>query len=975
MPAGLAAALAAGTLLIAQHPPADVLPLTLKWRSIGPARGGRSIAAAGAPSRPFEYYFGATGGGLWKTTDGGHSWSPVTDGQIHSSSVGAVAVAPSRPDTVYIGMGEAQLRGNVMQGDGIYKSVDAGKTWRHMGLADTMTIARLRVDPQDPDLVYAAALGDPTSPGESRGVFRSRDGGTTWQKVLYRDDQTGAVDLALDPSDPRTLYAALWQVRRGPWQLSSGGPGSGLFRSTDGGDTWAEITRAPGMPSGVLGKIGIAVSGANPRRLYAIVEAAAGGLYRSDDAGASWRLVNANRDLWQRAFYFNRVVADPADADSVYVLNFIVARSTDGGATYRFLRTAHADAHDLWIDPGNPARMILSDDGGAAVSVNGGASWTRQTFPTAQPYRVETTIDFPYHVAGCQQDNTSVAVPSTRDETAHLPGEPVGADYYEVGGGESGWVAPHPAKPDLFFAGSTNVLTRFDRRTGEVRDVQPWPRIVMGEPARDMPERWNWTYPVVFSALPPHDLYAASQHLWRSRDEGATWEKISGDLTRADPETLGETGGPIMLDQDGPEVYATVVIVAPSRRERDTVWSGSDDGLVQVTRNGGATWSNVTPPDLPKFSRITSIDPSAHAPGRAFVSARRNQLGERHPIVYRTEDYGATWARAVNGLEPRDFVHVVREDHSQAGLVYAGTEHGVWVSFDAGGRWQPLRFNLPDVQVADMKVERDDIVIATHGRGFYVLDRVAPLRQWTSALTAKPAHLFAPSGVYRRVFPAQIDVLVTRTPRSASLEIFDGSGSLVRELALPTPLVAGHHRIEWNLRTTGATVFPGMVLEAPDPSVGVLVPPGEYQVRLTVDGMAQTARMIVQPDPRLTATDADYRAQFGLARQLRDATSAANEAVLKIRRMKAELAGAAATAPADLLERLSRIEASLYQVKNQSPKDKIANPIKLNDRLAGLLAIVQFGDAAPSDAQRAVARELIAELDGQLAQLAGLAPK
>ena len=434
MPAGLAAALAAGTVLIAQHPPADVLPLTLKWRSIGPARGGRSIAAAGAPSRPFEYYFGATGGGLWKTTDGGHSWSPVTDGQIHSSSVGAVAVAPSRPDTVYIGMGEAQLRGNVMQGDGIYKSVDAGQTWRHMGLADTMTIARLRVDPEDPDLVYAAALGDPARPGESRGVFRSRDGGTTWQKVLFRNDQTGAVDLALDPSDPRTLYAALWQVRRGPWQLSSGGPGSGLFRSTDGGDTWAEITRAPGMPSGVLGKIGIAVSGANPRRLYAIVEAAAGGLYRSDDAGASWRLVNANRDLWQRAFYFNRVVADPADADSVYVLNFIVARSTDGGATYRFLRTAHADAHDLWIDPENPARMILSDDGGAAVSVNGGASWTRQTFPTAQPYRVETTIDFPYHVAGCQQDNTSVAVPSTRDETAHLPGEPVGADYYEVGG-------------------------------------------------------------------------------------------------------------------------------------------------------------------------------------------------------------------------------------------------------------------------------------------------------------------------------------------------------------------------------------------------------------------------------------------------------------------------------------------------------------------------------------------------------------
>jgi photosystem II stability/assembly factor-like uncharacterized protein len=947
----------------------------LQWRSIGPIRGGRSIASAGSPSRPFEYYFGATGGGLWKTTDGGTTWTPITDRQIASSSVGAIAVAPSRPDTVYIGMGESELRGNIIQGDGVYKSTDAGKTWRHVGLADTLTISRLRVHPGNPDLIYAAALGDPTQASEARGVYRSRDGGATWQKILYRDDKTGAVDLVIDPSNPNALYAALWQVTRVPWQLSSGGPGSGLFKSTDAGDTWTEITRANGMPAGVIGKIGITVSGADARRLYAVIEAAAGGLYKSDDAGASWTLANPHRDLWQRAFYFNRIVADPRDIDTVYILNFSFLKSSDAGATYHVIPSAHADYHDLWIDPANTARMILSDDGGASVSVNGGATWTSQAYATAQLYRVETTADFPYHVVACQQDNTSIAVPSTREGSMHLPGQPVGADYYEVGGGESGWVAPHPAKPDLIFAGSTNVLTRFDRRTGEERDVQPWPRTVMGEPARDMPERWNWTYPVIFSPIPPYDLYAGSQHVWRSRDEGATWQRISDDLTRADPKTLGDSGGPIMLDQDGPEVYGTVVIIAPSRRERDTVWSGSDDGLVQVTRNGGTRWTNVTPPDLPAFARITSIDPSAHAPGRAYLSARRNQLGERRPFVYRTDDYGATWTRIESGIDTHDFVHVVREDPVKAGLLYAGTEHGIYVSFDAGRRWQSLRLNLPDVQVPDIKVERDDLVIATHGRSFYVLDRIAPLRQWEPALTTKATHLFAPTGVYRRVFPAKIDVLIARAPAAASLEILDGAGNVVREIAAPKPLRPGHHRFEWNLRTRGATVFPGMILEAANPAAGVLVPPGDYQVRFTADGAAQTQKFTVQADPRISGVSAaDYRAQYELALQVRDATAAANDAVVKIRRMKAELAGAA-TSPPDLLDRLSAIEASLYQVKNQSSKDKIAFPIKLNDRLAGLLTLVQTGDGAPSAPQRAVARELMAELNAQLARLTQLAPK
>jgi photosystem II stability/assembly factor-like uncharacterized protein len=968
--------IASVTSLAQPGPATRPVPLdALQWRSIGPLRGGRSIAAAGSPSRPFEYYFGATGGGLWKTVDGGTSWMPVTDGQIASSSVGAIAVSPSNPDVVYIGMGEAQLRGNVMQGDGVYKSSDAGKHWAHVGLADTLTISRLRVHPTNPDIVYAAALGDPTQAADARGVYRSRDGGRSWTRVLFRDAKTGAVDLTIDPHDANTIYAALWEVYRIPWQLSSGGPGSGLFKSTDGGETWGEITRAPGLPDGPIGKIGIAVSGADSRRLYAIVEAHSGGLYRSDDAGASWRLVNPNRDLWQRAFYFNRVVADPRDANTVYVLNFALAKSTDGGATYTFVDTRHGDHHDLWIDPGNSSRMALSDDGGAVVSVNGGKSWTTQTYPTAQPYRVETTADFPYHVVACQQDNTSVAVPSRRDATMHLPGQPVGADFYEVGGGESGWVAPHPAKPDIFFAGSTNVLTRFDRRTGEERDVQPWPRTVMGEPARDMPERWNWTYPVVFSPIAPYDLYAGSQHVWRSRDDGASWERISGDLTRADPSTLGDSGGPIMLDQDGPEIYGTVVIIAPSRRERDTIWTGSDDGVVQVTRDGGRTWAKVTPPAFGDFTRVTSIDPSPHTAGRAFVSGRRNQLGDRRPIVYRTDDYGASWTGLDGGLSGRDFVHVIREDSTRAGMLYVGTEHGVGVSFDSGQTWQSLQLNLPDVQVADLKVERDDLVIAAHGRSFYILDRIAPLRQWRSAIALEPVHLFAPSGVYRRVYPAEIDLWVSKTPRSATLEVLDQAGRVIRQLPLPSPLTAGHHRLEWNLRTRGAAVFPGMVLEAPNPASGVLVPPGSYQVRLTVDGAVQAERFTVQADPRLTRVSAaDYQAQYDLAVQVRDAASAANEAVIKIRRMKAEIGGAV-TSPPDLVARLSAIEADLYQVKNASPKDKIANPIRLNDRLAGLLALVQAGDGPPTAAQRAVARQLIDELDGHLARLSKLPPR
>lgn len=955
-----------GVLADTRAAPAAVLA-ALEWRSVGPLRGGRSIAIAGSTARPFEYFFGATGGGLWKTSDGGLSWLPVTDQQIGSSSVGAVAVAPSNPDIVYVGMGEVQLRGNVMQGDGIYRSTDAGRTWRHLGLSETLIISRIRIDPRNPEVVFAAALGDPTQPSAARGVYRSRNGGGTWQKVLFRDEVTGAVDLAGDPKDPDVLYAAMWQVQRLPWRLWSGGPGSGLFKSVDGGEHWTELTTSAGFPAGPLGKIGVAVSGADSRRLYAIVEAKAGGLYRSDDAGRSWTLANGNRDLWQRAFYFNRIAADPRDRDTVYVLNFMLARSTDAGATYTLIEGPHADYHDLWIDPEHPQRMIAANDGGATVSVNGAATWTPQHYATAQLYRVETTADFPYHVVACQQDNTSVAVPSIHSEYPAVARSPQGSYFYEVGGGESGWVAPHPAKPDIFFAGSTNTLTRFDRRTSQTRDLQPWPRTVMGEPARDMPERWNWTYPLVFSPVPPHDLYAGSQHVWRSRDEGTTWQKISGDLTRADPETLGETGGPIILDQDGPEVYATVFALAPSRLERDTVWAGSDDGLVHVTRNGGRDWTLVTPPGLPPHTRISVIESSPHAAGRALVAAKRNQLGDRQPFLFRTDDYGASWTRIDGSLPRFDFAHVIREDPVRPGLLFAGTEHGVYVSFDDGAEWRSLRLNLPDVQVPDLKVERHDLVIATHGRSFYVLDNIAPLRQWSSAIVGEAMYLFKPDGVYRSAQPARIDVMLKAPVNGARVEILDHDGAVIRELTIPASLPAGHHRFTWDLRTRGATVFPGMVLEAPSPARGVVVPPGEYRVKLTAAGTATTQTFVVRPDPRLSLTDADYAAQYALALRVRDAASRANEGVIRIREAKRRLADGPQAR--ELVAALSAIEGELYQVKNQSPKDKIALPIRLNDRLAGLLALIQMGDGPPTAAASSVATQLIGELDAHLTRL------
>ncbi len=983
----------------------------LRWRNIGPERGGRSIAAAGSAVRPLEYYFGATGGGLWKTSDGGITWRPVTDGQIHSSSVGAVAVAPSNPDIVYIGTGEADIRGNIIQGDGAYKSVDGGKTWTHIGLEATQNISKIRVHPTNPDLVYVAAFGHHAAPNPDRGVFRSKDGGKTWEKILYRDDKTGAIELILDPNNPQIIYAALWEAFRNSHMMSSGGPGSGLFKSTDGGDHWTEITRNPGLPKGVLGKIGLDVSRADSNRVYAQIEAEDGGFFLSDDAGATWKLVTQNRNLRQRAFYYTRVFADPKAKDTVYELNVGFMKSTDAGKTWTQLRPPHGDNHDMWIDPTNPLRMIESNDGGANVSVNGGQTWTPQTFPTAQFYHVITTSDVPYHVCGAQQDNSTACVSSQAAQGG--PGGAGGAAdrvFYTVGGGESGYIAQDPRNPDLFYAGSYGgLITQFNRKTRQLREINPYPDNPMGYPSKDIAERFQWTFPIVFSPADPAALYVGSQHVWKTTNGGQSWTRISPDLTRHDPATLEDSGGPITKDETGVETYATVFTIAPSAKDTNLIWTGSDDGYVFVTRDGGRNWTNVTPKDMPDFARISLIEASPFRPGTAYVAANHYQHDDFAPYVYRTDDFGETWTKIVNGIAPNDFARAIREDVTRAKMLYLGTEHGIYVSFDDGANWQSLKQNLPDTPVHDIKVEARDLVIATHGRSFWVMDNIAPLRQWGAQTTSTTnLYLFKPNDVLRGLDRAlAVDYALKQPAQKVTVEFLDGQGKVIRSFtnsagekgeARPQPgeggddggffrpqdpkppLGAGVHRLTWDIRYPGAVDFPGLIMWAAS-TRGPIAPPGNYQVRVTADGDTMTQPFAIRREPRLLAdvTDADLQKQFELAMQVRNKTSEANEAVLLVRGITPQIkdrkskldakAGPTARALDDLEKSLTTVENEIYQTKLQSGQDPLNFPIKLNNKIAALQGVVESADTQPTEQSYEIFKMLSDRLQLQLSTL------
>jgi len=967
----------------------------LKWRNIGPARGGRSLGAAGSPGRPNEYYFGATGGGLWKTTDGGTEWAPVTDGQISCSSIGAVAVAETNPDIVYIGGGETQLRGSITQGDGMYKTTDGGKTWHAIGLKETQAIARIRIHPTNPDIVYVAALGHPYGDNEERGVFKSIDGGNFWKKVLYVSPKAGAADLIIDRTNPKVLYASTWQVYRKTWKMWGGGPDCKLWKSENAGETWTELTKNPGMPDGPLGKIGITVSPADNRRLWAIVEANDGGVYRSDDAGATWKKTNDDRKLRQRAFYYSRIYADPFDRETVYCLNVEFFKSTDGGIKFdQRIEVPHGDNHDMWIDPNNPQRMIAANDGGGTVSVNGGKTWTAEDYITTQLYHVTTTNHVPYHVAGAQQDNTTIAIPSDGWDNMNV----LGNWGYEVGGGESGYITSHPLNPDIYYAGSQGaLLTRYDRTTGQVRDIQVYPRFFSGEEASVLPERWQWTYPIVFSPIDPKILYTCSQHVWKTTDDGQSWEQISPDLTYADPETLGISGGIITRDMNGPEIYATVFALAPSYHDVNTIWAGSDDGKIQLTRNGGKNWTDITPKDLPKNSVVAIIDESRHSAGTAYVAAFRYQVDDRQPYVYRTKDYGKTWTKIITGIKDGHFARSVREDIVRPGLLFLGTEHGAYVSFNAGDNWQPLQLNLPDTPIRDLVVKDNDVVLGTHGRGFWILDDIQPLRQLTPDVMKQNAIFFQPADAIRGVSDAIFQYYLSVKTDSVKIEVLDAQGKLVeifkgdkpeykpdpniprweREPAKPTT-ASGLNAFSWNLRYPGATVFEGMILWGANPKSGPKAPLGKYQVRFTSGSYSQTYPFNVTIDPNLKGiTEADLKETFDLAMKIRDKESEANQAVIQIRKIRKQIEEGlktindpTITAPAkDLVGKITSIEEDLYQTKNRSSQDPLNFPIKLGNRISAVRRSLESGDAKPTAGVYKVFAELIKELDGELVKL------
>jgi photosystem II stability/assembly factor-like uncharacterized protein len=934
-----------------QGQPRAANPLRLlQWRNIGPARGGRATAVAGVPSQPMVYYFGATGGGVWKTTDGGVNWEPVSDNFFTTGSVGAIGVAESDPNVIYVGMGESPIRGNVSHGDGVYKSMDAGRTWKKVGLEDTRQISRVRVNPRNPDIVYVAAQGHVWAGNEQRGVFRSKDGGKTWEKVLYRGNLAGACDLVMDPTNPNVLYAGLWEVYRKPWTLESGGATSGIFKTMDGGDTWTEITRSPGLPRGTIGISGIAVSPANPDRLWAIIEAEDGGVFRSDNGGRSWTKTNEQRNLRQRAWYYTRIYADTQNADTVYVLNTGMYKSNDGGRTFTGVGAPHGDNHDLWIAPNDNQRMINSNDGGANVSFNGGRTWTDQDQSTAQFYRVAVDNDFPYHIYGAQQDNSTVKIASRTTDFGITE-----RDWYDVGGGESGWIQPSPKDSDIVYAGSYGgLITRYNHHNGQLRSVTPYPDNPMGAGADVQKYRFQWNFPIVTSPHDPNALYAAAQVLFKSTDEGQSWKVISGDLTRNDKSKQGSSGGPITKDNTTIEYYDTIFTVMESPAKAGTIWTGSDDGLVYVTQDGGGHWDNVTPKGMPEWIQINSIDASQFDAGTAYVAATMYKFDDYKPYLYKTSDYGKTWKKITTGIPDNAFTRVIREDPNKKGLLYAGTETGMYVSFNDGESWQSLQLNLPVVPITDLVIHKreQELVAATQGRSFYILDDLPLLHQIMDAggsLTSLPdAKLFKPKDTYRMdggggFVPAGAPLganppngavvyyyLKSRPTTDVVLEFLDASGKTIQKYTAAAPKPAptpapgtaqvqrpleqpqapsgeeseqfifgrgggarvtttpGLNRFIWNMHYADAATFPGLIMWAAG-TQGPRIVPGTYTVRLTANGQTQTQTFEVKKDPREATTQADFAKQLDLLLKIRDKVTETHNAIIQIRQVRAQL--------------------------------------------------------------------------------------
>lgn len=990
----MAAAALLGGMAMAQTPQA--LMSKLHWRSVGPFVGGRVVAVAGVPQNPNLFYMGTVGGGIWKSTDYGLRWTNLSDGKLpgDSASIGAIAVAPSDPNILYAGTGECDIRNDTIPGDGIYKSSDGGKSWQYAGLRDARTTCALAIDPQNPEVVYAASMGQVFTPNSEGGVYKTSDGGQTWTKILSSNDTTGAIDLVMQPGQPQTLYAALWQAQRMPWGLTDGGPGSGLYKSTDGGAHWTNLTRNQGMPDGTIGRVGVAVTAADPQRVYAIVEAKHGGVFRSEDGGQTWTRVNRDWNLRIRAFYYTAIYADPKDANVVYAPQVsAVYVSRDGGKTFKPMHPPHGDNHIIWINPNDTNIMLEGNDGGATVSTDGGKSWSSvDNQPTGEMYHVSIDDAFPYHIYGAQQDEGSAEAPS-----ATPAGQIPLSAWKEVAGGESTHVVPVPGEPWINFgSGYFELFTKENRRTGEVDDVTPEAEMHDGAAADAMPYRFGWTHAITFSPVNPKQLLIGAQSVFESFDLGNSWKRISPDLTRNDPATEGPSGGPVTLDQTGAETYPGLQTIAVSPLDGNEIWAGSDDGLAHLTRNGGKSWQDVTPPQLPKFSWISCIEPSSSDAGTAYLTARRYMWNDDRPYVYKTTDYGQTWTPIVNGLPANAYVFDLRQDPDAPNLLFLGTNTTVEVSLNGGGLWQPLALNLPTVQVRDLKIARrqGQVVIATHGRAFWVLDSLSLLEQLSrdpNAGATSP-YLFAPQtawlspayGSGRRAprdagenppfgaavffnLPAEYD---GSTP--VTLSFANAQGQTIRTFTLHmkepvkkgetqtaeqrlTAITPGMNLFQWNLRYPDAAGITGAPDYKPPQGVGVeysmagpVTTPGQYTVTLEYGGQKQQQTFTVALDPRLHPPAGALEAQLALQLQIHATLNQLDEQINRALAARERLEKAGNTAA---VAAINQALEPLIQLELRGGESDAVFGTRLRLHLAFLAGEVAEGYRSPTPAE------------------------
>ncbi len=971
----------------------------MNWRNVGPFRGGRSAAVTGVPGKPNLFYFGGTGGGVWRTQDGGRTWECITDG-FFGGSIGAIEVAPSDHNVLYVGGGEVTVRGNVSAGTGMWKSEDAGRTWKQIGLKNSRHIARLRVHPTNSDVVYAAVLGDLFKDSKERGIYRSKDGGKNWDRVLFANESAGAVDLAMDPSNPRILYASTWRIRRTPHSLSSGGDGSILWKSTDGGDTWVELTKNEGMTKDTLGIIGVTVSPVRPDRVWAIVESKTGGVFRSDDAGKTWKKINEDRNLRQRAWYYTRIHADTKDEDMLYVLNVSYHRSKDGGKTFTSKNAPHGDHHDLWIAPEDPRRMIIGDDGGAQITYDGGETWsTYHNQPTAQFYRVSTDNAFPFKIYAAQQDNSSVRIEH------RTSGGSIGErDFESTAGGESGHIAADPTNPDIVYGGEYHgYLTRYDHNAKSQRAINVWPEDNMGHGAEDAKYRFQWNFPLFFSPHDPKKLYVASNHLHATTDEGNTWSVLSPDLTTNDKVRQKSSGGPITQDNTSVEYYCTIFAAAESPVAAGTLWTGSDDGLVHVTRDGGKNWANVTPPTLPKWTMINSIDASPFDAGGCYIAATAYKLGDYKPYLFHTADYGATWKQINSGIADEHFTRTVRADPTTRGLLYAGTEQGMYISMDNGTSWKPFQLNLPIVPITDLTIKDNKLIAATQGRALWMIDDLTPVRELVrEAAASANARLFKPAPSYRMAgygggksktagenHPNGVMVHfwlkdLPNEKDTVALAFYNEAGKLVRRYTNKTDdakltVAKGGNRFVWDMTYPSAERFDGMVLWSYDLE-GPKVVPGNYRVELETPAGKRSENFVIMPDKRSKSTAADYQAQLEFVQSVGDKITQAHRTIKDIREVRGQLGTIKEKTDKkpeykpllDLIARtdsvMTTVEKAIYQTQNRSSQDPLNFPVRLNDKLANLMGLNAQADYPPTKQSFEVRTSLFQLTDVQLAK-------